>query len=67
MDKPTSMYNRHRFPPETIQHTVWLYHRFNLSGRDIEDLMAERGLDKKRAAELVIAILKSKKAEHCLL
>jgi len=38
------MYKRHRFPPEIIQHVVWLYHRFNLSGRDIEDLMAERGI-----------------------
>ena len=38
------MYKRHRFPPEIIQHTVWLYHRFNLSTRDIEDLMAERGI-----------------------
>jgi len=44
MDKPTSMYKRHRFPPEIIQHTVWLYHRFNLSARDIEDLIAERGI-----------------------
>jgi len=38
------MYKRHRFPPEIIQHTVWLYHRFNLNARDIEDLMAERGI-----------------------
>ena len=38
------MYKRHRFPPEIIQHVVWLYHRFNLSNRDIEDLMAERGI-----------------------
>jgi len=38
------MYKRHRFPPEIIQHTAWLYHRFNLSARDIEDLMAERGI-----------------------
>ena len=36
------MYKRHRFPPEIIQHTVWLYHRFNLSHRDIEDLLAKR-------------------------
>ena len=34
------MYKRHRFPPEIIQHVVWLYHRFNLSSRDIEDIMA---------------------------
>jgi len=38
------MYKRHRFPPEIIQHVVWLYHRFNLSSRDIEDLMVERGI-----------------------
>lgn len=36
-------YKRHRFPPEIIQYTVWLYYRFNLSHRDIEDLLAERG------------------------
>ena len=38
------MYKRHRFPPDIIQHVVWLYHRFNLSTRDIEDLMAKRGV-----------------------
>ena len=38
-------YARHRFPPTVIQHTVWLYLRFSSSYRDIEDLLAERGLD----------------------
>jgi len=38
------MYKRHRFSPEIIQHVVWLYHRFNLSSRDIEDFMAARGI-----------------------
>jgi len=38
------MYRRHRFPPEIIQHAVWLYYRFNLSHRDIEDLLAVRGI-----------------------
>ena len=38
------MYKRCRFPPEIIQYAIWLYHRFNLSHRDIEDLMAERGI-----------------------
>ena len=38
-------YARHRFPPAVIQHAVWLYFRFTLSYRDIEDLLAERGLD----------------------
>ena len=38
-------YARHRFPPSIIQHSVWLYLRFTLSYRDVEDLLAERGLD----------------------
>ena len=37
-------YKRHRFPPDIISHAVWLYHRFNLSHRDVEDLLAERGI-----------------------
>jgi len=37
-------YKRHRFPPDIISHAVWLYYRFNLSYRDIEDLLAERGI-----------------------
>ncbi len=44
MSSSTTLYKRHRFPPEIIQHAVWLYHRFNLSARDIEDLLAERGI-----------------------
>ena len=39
-----SLYRRHRFPPEIISHAVWLYHRFALSFRDVEDLLAERGI-----------------------
>jgi putative transposase len=38
-------YRRHRFLPVVIQHAVWLYLRFTLSYRDVEDLLAERGLD----------------------
>src|SRR5215469_15996089 len=38
-------YHRHRFPPEIIQHAIWLYLRFTLSYRDVEELLAERGLD----------------------
>lgn len=41
--KPIS-YARHRFPPEVIRHAIWLYLRFTLSYRDVEDLLAERGL-----------------------
>jgi hypothetical protein len=38
-------YRRHRFPPKIIQHAIWLYLRFTLSYRDVEELLAERGLD----------------------
>ena len=38
-------YRRHRFPPPIIQHAIWLYLRFTLSYRDVEDLLAEVGLD----------------------
>ena len=43
MQKPS--YARRRFPPEIIQRAVWLYFRFPLSYRDVEDLLAERGID----------------------
>jgi len=45
MTQPASIYTRHRFPPAIIQYAVWLYHRFNLSHRDIEDLLAERVIE----------------------
>ena len=38
-------YAKHRFPPEIIQYAVWLYFRFPLSCRDVEDLLSERGID----------------------
>src|ERR1700755_112581 len=38
-------YHRHRFPPEIIQHAIWLYLRFTLSYRDVEELLADRGVD----------------------
>ena len=38
-------FKRHRFPPDIIRHAIWLYARFTLSYRDVEDLLAERGLD----------------------
>ncbi len=43
MQRSTTMYKRHRFPPEIIQFAVCLYHRVSLSHRDVEDLLAERG------------------------
>jgi putative transposase len=38
-------YARHQFPAEIIRHAVWLYVRFTLSYRDVEELMAERGIE----------------------
>jgi len=37
-------YKGYRFPAEIIQHAIWLYLRFTLSFRDVEDLLAERGI-----------------------
>ena len=44
MTTDTTNYYRHRFPPDIISHAVWLYHRFCLSFRDVEDLLAQRGI-----------------------
>ncbi len=44
MNSHTPSYRGYRFPPEIISHAVWLYHRFCLSFRDVEDLLAERGI-----------------------
>jgi putative transposase len=38
------LYHGYRYHPEIISHAVWLYHRFCLSFRDVEDLLAERGI-----------------------
>ena len=43
MSSPIS-YRRHRFPAEIISHCVWLYFRFALSFRDVEEIMAGRGV-----------------------
>ena len=38
-------YKRHRFPRAVIQHAVWLYFRFTLSFRDVEEMLAQRGIE----------------------
>jgi putative transposase len=48
MNSRTHTYEHHRFPPDIIQYAVWLYFRFNLSHRDIEDLLAQRGIEVSR-------------------
>ena len=44
MKMNTNGYRGYRFPPEIISHSVWLYHRFALSFRDVEELLAKRGI-----------------------
>ncbi len=45
MQTPSINYKRHRFPPEIIAHAVWLYVRFNLSLREVKEILLERGID----------------------
>src|SRR5688572_5936685 len=42
--RSTLSYRRHRSPPEIIGHAIWLYFRFALSYRDVEELLTERGV-----------------------
>ena len=44
MHQPSALSKRYRFPGELISHAVWLYYRFLLSYRDVEELLAERGI-----------------------
>jgi len=42
-------FKRHRFPPSVIMNAAWLYARFTLSFRDVEEMLAERGVDVSNA------------------
>jgi putative transposase len=44
MNENAPSYRGYRFPAEIINHAVWMYHRFCLSFRDVEDLLAQRGI-----------------------
>ena len=44
MNPSKPLYHRHRYPAEIIKHCVWLYFRFPLSYRDVEEMMATRGV-----------------------
>ena len=44
MQTSVSRYHRHRFPTQIISHSVWLYFRFALSFRDVEEMLAMRGI-----------------------
>ncbi len=44
MNTPAISYKRHRFPPQIIAHAIWLYFRFPLSLRLVEELLLERGI-----------------------
>src|ERR1700742_1453354 len=39
------LFKRHRFPPEIIRYAIWLYFRFTLSFRDVEEMLAQRGIE----------------------
>jgi putative transposase len=43
--KKTNIYAEYRYPSQIISHAVWLYHRFTLSFRDIEELLAATGIN----------------------
>ncbi|WP_298855697.1 IS6 family transposase [uncultured Ruegeria sp.] len=45
MNSSSISYKRHRFPPQVITHAVWLYVRFNLSLREVEEMLLQRGID----------------------
>jgi putative transposase len=49
MRTSASLYRRHRFPAEIISHCVWLYFRFPLSFRDVEEMLAMRGVNPRPA------------------
>ena len=44
MIRSAPSYHGYRFPPDIIAHAVWMYFRFSLSFRDVEDLLAQRGI-----------------------
>lgn len=44
MRSTRSLYHGHRYPLEILSHAVWLYYKFGLSLRNVEDLLAKRGL-----------------------
>jgi len=44
MKTDANMYHGYRFPPEIISHGAWLYYRSSLSFRDVEELLAKRGI-----------------------
>ena len=46
----TISFKRHRYPPDVIRYAVWLYLRFTLSIRDVEELLAQRGVEVSREA-----------------
>ena len=61
------MFKRHQFPPEIIQYAIWLYHRFNLSHKDIEDLLAEWGMRRFKSMSQAQRFLDTHVAVHNLI
>ncbi len=52
-------FKRHRFPPTIVRHTIWLYSRFTLSRRDVEEMLAERGVDVSYETVRRLSLLKT--------
>ena len=50
---PPVSFKRHRFPPDVIRLAVWLYFRFTLSLRDVEEMLAQRGIEAPHGCPLV--------------
>ena len=50
-------YERHRFPSDIVSYAVWLYYKFNLSHRDIEDLMANNIISGEQLTRMVKSLM----------
>jgi|TARA_B100002003_G_scaffold245599_1_gene273647 putative transposase len=64
MNSHSPDYHGCRFPPENISHAVWRYHRFCMSFRDVEDLLAQCGITVSYAAHRTVR--PSSVAQHAL-
>jgi len=58
MNNRNRLYHGYRFPTEIISHSVWLYHRFCLSFRDVEDILVQKRKDKQSAVRFFKKLMK---------
>ncbi len=66
MNAKTPSYHGYRFPPEIVSHAVWLYYRFCLSFRDVEDLLAKRGVivSHETIRQVIDILVQSRRNRH---